>query len=252
MLPKSWSEQAFEYKGFQLWHGMTMVFLIFGSEITLPWQLSFYAALALGIATIAVRRRIEHRWQWRGVGIRQIFGAIYFLGAFSVFAALIIKSNYERVIFVPLIMAIVGIGTFFVLFVLRIVHLSDVAFRAECAGMPPIERPERPKLPQWKVAIGIVHFLAYSVIFVGLAWYFYLYMDAFQSGSMVATSERSEALTDHGNIVYITRDEMRILNWLFLFGFIGIPAWMASTFYLHFKLKIPLLPMPTEWLPKIR
>lgn len=60
----------------------------------------------------------------------------------------------------------------------------------------------------------------------------------FRSGSPTPTVERTATLTNHGATVYVTPAEKRLVDQLETFMFIGIPAAIATAFFLQFVLKV--------------
>jgi hypothetical protein len=76
---------------------------------------------------------------------------------------------------------------------------------------------------------------------------FYDYGLAYRSGSLQPTDTQTEALNNHGRIVYITPEQEGRLHLLELGAAVGIPSIIAAGFFLHFVLGVKIARKPGRW-----
>ena len=79
---------------------------------------------------------------------------------------------------------------------------------------------------------------AFLAVWLEGVTFFYVYDRTLRSSSPVPTAEHSVALNNKGVTVYVTPAEMRLIDQLRDFMFIGIPSMIATAFFLQYVLKI--------------
>lgn len=139
--------------------------------------------------------------------------------------------------FLPTCLAGFGIGTFNVLPALRFVHPSEGAFLADChERTSQIEQATQiePRDPLWHRIIRATFSIAFLIVWLEFAVFFYYSGKAFREGSSVPTLAKSETVTEHGKTVYIARDQKILWDRLESFAFTGIPSVIVGSFLLHF------------------
>ncbi len=244
--PRTWSEMSFEFKGMFAYHLSITVMVIASGWLTPIEETLIAAALMLAIAVASFIRRLRHEWHWQGVTALRAAGAVlvavltgYFLFATSGLALQAQGLELDRpYAWSPFILAGLGIGVFIVLNVLRITHLSEKAFREECGDQGLQPQPAPPPEPRWKVITKYVFIAAFLAVWLEGVTFFYVYDRTIRAGSPTPTVERSVAFKNKGVTVYITSAEKQLIDQLQRFMFVGIPAVMAASVFLHFVLKI--------------
>ena len=244
--PRTWSEMSFEFKGMFAYHLSITVMVIASGWLTPIEETLIAAALMLAIAVASFIRRLRHEWHWQGVTALRAAGAVlvavlmgYFLFATSGLALQAQGLELDRpYAWSPFILAGLGIGVFTVLNVLRITHLSEKAFREECGDQGLQPKPAPPPEPRWKVITRYAFAAAFIAVWLGGVTFFYVHDRTFRSGAPTPTAEQTVAFTNKGVTVYVTPAEKRLVDQLQGFMFIGIPAMLATAFFLQFVLKI--------------
>ncbi len=102
------------------------------------------------------------------------------------------------------------------------------------------------------IIAGILR-LAYCIFFL-IVWLdavasFYHFGSAFRNGALTPNALQSEPLSNHGDVVYITSAEKKMIEILQTGMAIGIPSVLFVGAILHFILGIPLFPDASveEW-----
>lgn len=242
--PRTWSEMSFEFKGMFAYHVVMMVMMLAGGSLALIAQIAIAAAIALVIAIVSVIRRLRHKWRWQGITPLRAGGAVLVMAlmGYFLFAAaggalqaqgLALQSGLG-----PWALAGLGIAVFSVLNVLRITHISEKAFREECGEQAARAQPELPAEPRWKVITKYAFAVVFLAVWLEAVTAFYVFDRTFRSGAPTPTVERTVALNNKGTTVYVTPAEKHLVDQLQGFMFIGIPAMIATAFFLQFVLKI--------------
>jgi hypothetical protein len=244
--PQSWSDMSFEFKGMFLYHISMVVLLLLGGTLLFIQQIFIAVAIAFVIAVASLIRRLRHGWRWQGLTPLRAGGAVltialmgYFLFAAAGGALQASSFAIDRPFGMgPWVLAGLGIAVFSVLNVLRITHLSEKAFREECGEQAAQAKPEPPPEPRWKVITKYAFAVAFLAVWLEGVTFFYVFDRTFRSGSPTPTVERTATLTNHGVAVYVTPAEKRLVDQLETFMFIGIPAAIATGFFLQSVFKI--------------
>lgn len=244
--PRTWSEMSFEFKGMFLYHIVMMVMFVAGGAIAFTEQILIAAAIILAIALMSLLRRVRHGWHWRGVGVLRAAGAVLMTALMGYFLFAGVGGALQAQGFAldrpfalgPWALAGLGIAIFAVLNVLRITHLSEKAFQNECGDKALEPEPAPPPEPRWKTVVKYVFIAAFLAVWLEAVTAFYVFDRTFRGGAPVPTAGQSAPLTNHGVTVYVTADEKRLVDQLQGFMFVGIPAAIATAFFLHFVLKI--------------
>ncbi|MEQ1867771.1 MAG: hypothetical protein ABL996_24385 [Micropepsaceae bacterium] len=239
---------SFEFKGMFFYHISMMVMMLLGRGLALKEQMFIAAAIMLAIAAASSVRRLRHKWHWRGLTIARGGGAVLMIALFSYFlfagagGALQTQGfSLDRPFFIgPWALAGIGIAVFSVLNILRITHISEKAFQEECGDQALQPKPVPPSEPRWKVVTRYVFAAAFLAVWLEGVTFFYVYDRTLRSSSPVPTAEHSVALNNKVTTVYVTPAEMRLIGQLQEFAFIGIPASIATAFFLQYVLKIRL------------
>ena len=245
--PRSLAGASFEFKGMFFYHICMMIMMVVGTGLTFIEQIFIAAAIALSVATASFIRRLRRKWRWRGVSVLRATGAIgtaalmgYFLFATSSGALLASDFAIDRPFGIgPWILAGLGIAVFAVLDALNVVHGTERAFRMDC-GEEAAEQPE-PEVapePRWKRVISYAFAVAFLAVWLEGVTFFYVHDRTLRASSPTPTFERSAALENKGRTVYVTTAEKRLVDQLETFMVIGIPAAIATGFFLQFVLKI--------------
>lgn len=244
--PRTWSDMSFDFKGMFLYHISMGVLLLLGGTLLFIQQIFIAVAIALVISVASLVRRLRHGWRWQGLTPLRAGGAVlmsalmgYFLfaGAGGALQAQGILLDRPFALG-PWVLAGLGIAVFSVLNVLRITHLSEKAFRDECGEQAGQAKPEPPPEPRWKTIAMYAFMVAFLAVWLEAVTFFYVFDRTFRSGSATPTVERTATLTNHGATVYVTPAEKHLVDQLQGFMFVGIPAAIATAFFLQYVLKV--------------
>ncbi|NOT41768.1 MAG: hypothetical protein HOP13_14875 [Alphaproteobacteria bacterium] len=244
--PRTWSDMSFEFKGMFAYHIVMVAMFLTGRGLAFVEQILIAAAIMLAIAIASFVRRRRHRWRWRGLTPLRAGGAVLVaaLMAFFLFAAaggalqaqgLALGRPFELG---PWMLAGLGIAVFSVLNVLRITHISEKAFQEECGEQAGVAKPELLPEPRWKVITKYVFAAAFLFVWLGSMTFFYLNDRMLRAASPTPTVEQTVAINNKGVTVYVAPAEKHLVDQLQGFMFIGIPAAIATAFFLQFVLKI--------------
>jgi hypothetical protein len=244
--PRTWSEMSFEFKGMFAYHIVMMAMMLVGGSLAFIAQIAIAGVIAFLVAAASLLRRLRHRWRWPGLTVLRAAGAVllaalmgYFLFA-GVGGALQAQSFALDRPFAPgpWMLAGLGIAVFSILNVLRVTHVSEKAFQRECGDQALEPQPAPPPEPRWKVVTKYVFFVGFLAVWLEVVTAIYVFDRTFRSGSPMPSAEQTAPLTNHGVTVYVTPAEKRLVDQLQGFMFIGIPAAIATAFFLQYVLKI--------------
>lgn len=256
--PRKWKEMSFDFRLMFVYHGCMMFLFATGGMFTTRQELLISAALVAVLTTLSLHHRNSIGWRWQGIETKDLAMAIgvaalmaFFLGAGS---SQFPTSNPR---FLPWYLAGFGIGFFNVLSTLKLVRSSESEMLADARGniaeqpsKADAEAEPEPLEPRWhRVARGIYTCLFLMLWLAGVSFFYYS-GKTFRSGSPSPTSTQTEPMSDHGNVVYVTRAQKARLDRLETMMFTGIPTILVSGFALHFLVGVKLFPnTPTlaEW-----
>jgi hypothetical protein len=239
---------SFEYKGMFVYHLAMMVMFVAGGGLTLIEQILIASAIALVVAIASFIRRLRRKWHWQGLTAMRVAGAVLMtaLMGFFVFAGVGGALQAQGISLMrplpmgPWALAAFGIAMFSILNILRITHLSEKAFEEECGDEALEPQPAPPPEPRWKVITKYVFVAAFLAVWLEGVAFFYVFDRTMRASSPTPTLERSVAFRNKGVTVFITPEEERLLDQLKGIMFVGIPAALAASFFLHYVLKIRL------------
>jgi hypothetical protein len=245
--PRTWSDMSFDFKGMFLYHIAMMAMMLLGRGLAFIEQIFIAGAIMLVIAVASFVRRLRHRWHWRGLTVARGGGAVlmvalmgFFLFASAGGALQAQGFSFERPFYLgPWALAALGIAVFSILNVLRITHLSEKVYQEECGDQAQAQtEPAPPPEPRWKVITKYVFIAAFLAVWLEAVTFFYVFDRTIRSSSPTPTVERTVALKNKGVTVYVTPVEKHLVDQLQGFMFVGIPAMIATAFFLQYVLKI--------------
>jgi hypothetical protein len=248
--PKRWSEYSLDFQIFYVWE-ISLFALIFlsgtGALKMVPAPL-FEAVLALWFLVllgVSIHNRRQKDWRWRGLSrsdwLKTGFGAalmIVFLYVFSQ-GLLPLKS-----LTLPMFLFALSIVVFNILTSLRVLQFSEIDFLQSCGDniVSPVISDVAivPSEPKWKRAVRGI----YSVLFI-LVWlegmaFFYVHQKYTHEGSRKPTATQTESVNEHGTLIYLTHEKMRINNALMTMMMVGIPGMIFGGLFLHFVAGVPM------------
>lgn len=244
--PKRWKDMSLELKLMFVYHGCMMVLFFIGGAFSLGQELMLTVVLLAVLISISIKHRRSINWRWQGVKPKSFVSAVAGVALMAVFlyaATPLFSPKDPR--FLPWYLAGFGIGAFNVLQALRLVHPSEVAFLADChERTSQIEQAtqNKPSDPLWHRIVRATFSIAFLIVWLEFAVFFYYSGKAFRDGSSFPTPAKSEAVTEHGKTVYIARDEKILWDRLESFAFTGIPSVIVGSFLLHFLVGVKLFP----------
>lgn len=244
--PKTWSDMSFDFKGMFVYHLTMMAMLLLGRGLAFIEQIFIAAAIMLAIAVASFIRRLRHKWRWRRLSLARAGSAVltlalmgYFLFAVAGGALQAQGFSFDRPFFLgPWALAALGIAVFSVLNVLRVTHLAEKTFQAECGDQGREPEPAPPPEPRWKVITKYVFTAAFLAVWLEAVTFFYIFDRTIRSSSPTPTVERTVAFKNKGVTVYVTQAEKQLVDQLRDFMFVGIPTMIATGFFLQYVLKI--------------
>lgn len=244
--PRTWSEMSFEFKGMFAYHLSMMVMMLAGRSLAFIEQIAIAAGIAMIVTVASVVRRLRHKWRWQGLTPLRSAGAVLMvvLMAYFVFASAggALQSQgfalNRPFALGAWVLGAAGLGLFMVLNILRITHLSEKVFLEECGDQALEPTPAPPPEPRWKSITKYVFAAAFLAVWLGAVTFFYINDRTLRSASPVPTVEQTVPMNNKGVTVYVKPAEMRLRDQLQGFMFIGIPAAIATAFFLHFVLRI--------------
>ena len=244
--PKQWKDMSLELKLMFVYHGCMMALFVIGGTFSLLQELTFTAMLLAVLASVSMRHRRSANWRWQGITAKNLVSVAAnaaLMGILLYAATPLFPPSNPR--FLPWYLAGFGIGTFNVLQALRFVHPSEAAFLADChertSQVDPWAQIE-PSDPLWHRIVRATFSIAFLIVWLEFAVFFYYSGKAFRDGSSVPTPAKSEAVTEHGKTDYIARDQKILWDRLESFAFTGIPSVIVSSFLLHFLVGVKLFP----------
>jgi len=243
--PRSWKEMSFDFKLLFVFHGCMMVLFVVGRIIPIQVLIVIVSVLLLVLAGLSVHRRMTCDWHWPGVEIKDVLHTVFriALGLFFLGAATPRFSPLQPAFF-PWFAGGGGIILFLILSSLKIVFRSESEFQSHC-GDQSLRKPEpvtRSSEVPWKKVARAAFSLYFLVVWIVGVSFFWKYNAAFRDSTPEPTAERTETLTDHGNTVYITAEEKKIVSVLERSMMIGVPSALLLGALLHFIVGVKLIP----------
>jgi hypothetical protein len=242
--PRTWREMSYDFKLVFLYHGSMMLLFVAGQALSLAAEVMIAAALLVAATLLGIRHRRTTPWAWPGVSISRLLGAAatVVLGGLFLSAAtpLFPPSNPGSL---PWYLAGLGIILFATLNTLRLVAFAE----ADYFTPPTIRRSV--ELP-WKKGARLVYSILFLAVWLDGVASFYYFGTTFRDGSAMPTPAQTEPLRNHGEVVYVTASQKRLVDTLQTGMAIGIPSALLLGVILHFIVGIKLIPnAPTldEW-----
>ena len=209
-------------------------------------ELTLTGLLLAVLISISMRHRRSANWQWQRLNTKSYLSAVASVALMAVFlyaATPLFSPKSPR--FLPWYLAGFGIGAFNVLQALRLVHPSEAAFLADC--QEPTNQIEQttqiePSDPPWHKILRAAFRVVFFAVWLEFLVFFYYSGTVFRDGSPAPTPAKSEAVTEHGKTVYISRDQKILWERLESFAFTGIPSVIVGSFLLHFLVGVKLFP----------
>jgi hypothetical protein len=229
---------------FSFFFGLMALFML-GSALSPVLELSV-AGLGLPVLTcVSVANRIRRGWRWRGVGWKGVLGAVGAVAASGalMFAASPLASPWNPAV-LPWYLCGTAIGLFNALTALRLVRPSISGFEADCSSAShQAATPPPDAQPRWKKAVQSIYGVVFFTIWLEFLAFFYLFGISFRDGAPHPTALKTEPLTNHGAVVFVTPDTKALIDLLQTVGMVGIPALVVTGFFLQFVLRVGVLPV---------
>jgi hypothetical protein len=173
--PRSWADVSLEYRCFGVFFLSMMFMLLLSRQISAPIELLIAIFLILAFIALSIRHRSATGWRWAGVRRHDLWmaGVTVFTFIFFLYYALpFSESGCFSPLFLPWELAVIVMGSFFVLQQLKIVEYSESAFRESCGrGTKPTistgSEPE-PLEARWKRLVRGVYTIAFFLFWAGL------------------------------------------------------------------------------------
>ncbi len=165
--PRSWREMSLEFKSMVVYHIGMMIMFMSGGLLTVPLEVGVALSLAMIGVFLSLRHRRQVAWRWPGVSTKEILIAVaVVVGGVIFFAATPMFSPSEPYA-LPWYLAGVGIVSFNVLTVLRVITYAESDFVAPAAqeGTAASEATPSATIPPWHTLIR----MACTILFV-VAW----------------------------------------------------------------------------------
>jgi hypothetical protein len=249
--PRSWREMSLEFKSMFAYHIGMMVMFMAGGVLTIPLEVGVALTLAAMCVLLSLRHRRQVGWRWPGVSTKEILLALIVIvgGVIFLTAATSMFSPLEPQM-LPWYLAGVGIVTFNVLTMLRVITYAESDFVAPAAQAvtAATEATPGPAVPRWHALVRIACTVLFVVAWLDFMAFFYLSGQAFQHGSRTPTVTQTEPMQDHGTVVYVTRDEKVRVD-LLEQGQVAIPIAIGLALFAHVVLGVKIisnLPTRTE------
>jgi len=243
--PRNWKEMSFDFKLFFVYHGCMMLLLATSALLPVFFQIACVSVLLLTFLALSVKRRIRMQWHWPGTGVRNVLGAIFSvaLGVFFLGSVTPRVSPLDPRLF-PWFAAGGGIVLFWILYQLKLVFFSEKDFLSHCGERIATEpKPATaPTEPTWKRFLRSAFYVYFFAVWTAGVTFFWKYNIAFRDGSPEPTPTQTETLVDHGNTVYITAEEKRVVSILEKSMFVGIPSALLLATLLQFVVGVKLFP----------
>ena len=250
----SWSDYSFDNKAFFAWAGGLMALIIIegtGAFDDLAPSI-YFGGLALALfafVTISIKHRREHNWHWPGVNRSAWLKAgltVALMAAFLyVFAQGLLPLNRQTI---PMLLFGASIGVWNVLFVLRLVQSTNNDFEQNCGESTAQREPKAPAMPsdpKWKRILRGAYSTIFLIVWVEGMAFFYIHERYVHEGSRRPTATQTESFNEHGTLIYITPEQMRLNSLLLTLMAIGIPTMIFSGFFLHYVIGVRMfLNMP--------
>jgi hypothetical protein len=218
---------------------------MFGRRISIQGQLILTSILVLVLVVALIASKVRSEWRWAGVSSKNVLGALaaVIFGAVFLYAAtpLFPPTNPAAL---PWYLAGGGIVAFGVLSSLRFV---DLAKRNEGSTLEDDTVP-RAKSPPWQKAIRTAYFVVFLLVWLASVGFFYSFGISYKAGSPTPTATQAEPLENHGQTVFVTKEEKKRVDLLSYAMSIGIPAVLLGGAFLHFIVGVALFPnTPSFW-----
>ena len=193
-------------------------------------------------AIISIWHKLDSGWRWRGIGFAEIIGAIIsalLLAAFLCAGTPLFPPSDPKNF--PWYLGAANLGLFGILGSLRLVSSSEDEFRADC-GIEQFKGGEEATPPEafWKrAARGVLVIVFISSWCAGLA-HFYFFGRGIREGTRIQTMQNTEALHNHGDVVYVTSESKHLIDVLdavSIWGVFGVLIW-AAIFQFGFGVKM--------------
>lgn len=248
--PKRWSEYSLDFQIFYVWE-ISLFALIFlsgtGALKMVPASL-FEAALALWFLVllgVSIHNRRQKDWRWRGLSrgdwLKVGIGAalmIVFLYVFSQ-GLFPLKS-----VTLPMFLFALSIVALNILYGLRVVQFSEIDFVQSCGDnvVSPADADFAAALsdPTWKRAVRGIYSVLFILVWLESMTFFYVHQKYTHEGSRRSTTTQTESVNEHGTLIYLTHDQMRINTALMTMMMVGIPGMIFGGFFLHFVAGVPM------------
>jgi hypothetical protein len=260
--PLKWGDYSLEFKLMFVYHGCMMLLSVAGESLSARWEILVAAFVAAVFVSISVRRRHEMQWHWRGASAKNVLaglGGMVLVGVFLFAGSPLFPPSDHR--FLPWYLAGIGIGVFGVLRALNVVGFSKDEFLKDCQTQgtgapntvaPSIVAPGSTGTiePSWKRVMRTAFMVFFFFIWLDGVASFYFFGLAFRDGSPAPTATKTEPLVDHGEVVFVPRDQKALVDGMQKIMSIGIPAIFVLGFIVHFAVGVKLVPnAPTfrEW-----
>lgn len=208
---------------------MALMFARCALHVGFRFEIIVVCCAATVIIVLSIQNRIRRDWHWRGTNWKNFAGAlvslvlgVYFLGA------VLPGTMITNPDIFPWLCGGGGVVTFVILGALNLVQQSEEGFAAHCGEQkiaePAPTSPGVPPVPFWKRTLGTVLLLYFLAVWIASVGFFWKFNSAFRHGSPQPTATQTERLTNHGEMVYITREERHQVNLLQMAMMIGIPS----------------------------
>jgi hypothetical protein len=249
--PSKWRDMSFDYKLMFVYHGCMMLLFVTGGFFATRQELMFVAVLVASLTALSLRHRSQAGWRWQGVSNKQVFfalGGVVFVVVFLYAATPFFPPRNPQ--FLPWYLAGVGIGALNLLSALNLTRASEAQFLADVHG--PVLSPDpvspitpddsSPAEPSWHRLVRAVYSILFFAAWLSFVIFFYTDGVAVRDGSSSPTSTRTDFITEHGRVIYITPAQKLLHDRLQTVPIIGIPLVLASGVILHFLVGVKLFP----------
>jgi hypothetical protein len=235
--PQRWHDMSFDMKCMFIFHGSMMVLMLLGAAagvpLWLPICLTVMLFLSLTLLSLLNRRRSgwirpgmppEAMVRLRGtVLVGFVIAGVLTAGLWPVSSATF-----------PWLSALFGIVVWNSLSQVGWVVASRARFESQCQRLEIMEcqptaasenqqAADRP-VPIWKQALAALALLYVLWVFFGFLVYFSFSVWVFRHGEESPTPTHKEPYVEHGQTVYITPVQERIICCLAPSGYVGIPS----------------------------
>lgn len=228
--PQSWSEMSTDFKLMMGFHLCMMVLFVVGGAVGVVAELAIAGVFLIAAIVISAWRKLSARWQWPGVGLKEIamaLGTIALMGGFA-FAATPLASPHSPVM-LPWFLAIAGFGIFSAANALRLVTLSEAEFLAQC-GEPPAVAESEPAEPRLHGLARSAYYVAFIAVWLSSVASFYFFGVGMRDGTPSPTATNTEPLTNHGVTVYVSVATKHLIDALQTSMLLAFPPFFSSAY----------------------